>query len=444
MPVKTLLFLAGFFVCSIGALFAPLLGILGYVGHYSIGPEQRWWSGPVRGWGIRFSFTLGAATGIGILLNHRRLRYGNVLLTREEKLLLAFLAIVWLSFFLGEPTSGYYERIDHPTIKLTKVVVFVLMLTHVVTTFKRLNALLWVIIVGALILGLQALGTPRSMFAGGRLTTIGGPDFREANTVASYLAAALPLIGAQFLRTGRIGKAICLASGAVAANTIILTRSRGAFVGLAVGMLAAVVLAPKRFRRRILIGVLVAGAAGWTLADREFIRRMSTIYQPKEKRDTSAQSRLEVWSTSLKILRDKPQGIGAGNFLQTIGRYVPEHKGRDAHSTYVRCYTELGIQGIALLAALIYFTMRQARRTVRETTKLKGAEHEAALYMGYGLSVALVTILACGLTLTLLYIEALWWFLALPICLRRALENAKAAAAEPASTTQTPRAAPVE
>ena len=108
------------------------------------------------------------------------------------------------------------------------------MLTHVVTDLKSLNRVFWVMIVATLLLSLQAYGKPRWAFIGGRLEGVGGVDFTDANALGAFLAAMLPIIGVQFLRSAWRGKLLCLATGVFATNAIVLTRSRGAF--LAVGL----------------------------------------------------------------------------------------------------------------------------------------------------------------------------------------------------------------
>jgi O-antigen ligase len=426
VPIKTILFLGAFLLLAAGALFEPLLGVIGYMFNYIIGATSQWWAEPIRYWGIRYSFILALATAIGMLLNSRKLRYGRTFLLGQEKLLLVFLAVMWFSTLLGEPTVGTaYVGHDHPSLKMTKVILFTLMLTHLVTTARTVNLVFWVLTVGGLVLGLQAYGAPASSFEEGRLESIGSPDFAEANFCAAYLAATLPIIGVQFLRTGWLGKAVCLVSGVFVANGIVLMRSRGAVVGLAAGVLAALVMAPKRFRLAILAGIIVAAAGGYYLTNPKFLERAGTISATEEERDASAASRLDIWSASLAMWEGNPLGIGAGNFYQTIGRYLPQLEGRDTHNTYLKCLCELGIQGIIIFAVVIVNAVLVLRRVTKQAQKLsRKGEHNALLLQSYGLIVAIVVLLAAALTITFLYIEALWWLLAMPVCLERALENA--------------------
>jgi len=426
MAIKTVLFVIAFIVCSGGALFAPVLGVLGYVGHYNLGPERQWWSASLRPLGLRYSFTLAAMTAVGMLLNLRKLRFGKSVLNRHEILILMYLGWVWLAHAMSEPTVGArYALVDHPTVKLTKVIIFAMMMSHVITDFRKLNWLFWALTLGALVLGMQAYDTPRSSFMRGRLETVGGPDFQEANRLGGYLAATLFLIGAQFVRSGWAGRIICLLAGAFAANAVVLTRSRGALIGAAGGCLVAVFLAPKRHRLKIFLGLALAFAGGVYLSDPQFRARMSTIVRPPEQRDRSAQNRIEIWRGGVKMLVRNPLGVGPGNFHQSIGKYTDgRFSGSDAHSTYIRCAGDLGFPGVALLGMLILNAARSLRRSMRQAHDLPGELQNRALWMSYGAAAGLGALLAYGLTATLIYFEAFWWVLALPICISRATENA--------------------
>ena len=423
--MKTLLFGGLLLLCTVGALLDPVLGILGYMGHYCVGPDRQWWAVPINRLGIRYSYTLALVTAVGIVLNWRRLRFGRFLLG-QEKLMLLFLGVVWLALLIGEQTVGRYTVTDHPSVKLAKVTIFALMLSHVVTDLKRLDWVLWVLVVGTLILGLQAYDTPRGAFMKGRLETIGGPDFSEANVLPAFLSAMLPLVGIQFLRSGWVGRAICLLSGAFAANAIVLTRSRGALVGLAVGAVVAAVLARRRYRTKILVCLVIAALGGLYLTDAGFRSRARTISRPEDQRDASAQSRLEIWKGGLRMVLANPLGVGPGNFHQSIGRYAPRHSGRDAHNTFVRCAGDLGVPGIAVLVALIVSAFRTLKIARVQAETLPQSLRDRVYLINYGLAVGLVSFLGCGLTITLVYNEALWWLLVLPVCSQRAVANLQA------------------
>jgi O-antigen ligase len=425
MPLKTVLAPAILSAVLIAGLSSPIWAVCGYAVDYSVGLGRKWWMTPLTDMGLRVSLTLAGAIALGLLLNYSKLKrtFGTNALASQEKLVLLFLGIVWLSSMLGETTIGRYTLTDHPTIKMTKVAIFVFLLAHVATTLKDLNLLIWAMILGALWLGVDAYETPRRAFAKGRLEGIGGPDFSDANFFAAYMATMLPLIGVQFLRSRWRGKLVCLAAGVFATNAIILTRSRGAFVGLGVGIVAAVLLAPVKYRSKILAGIVLAGLGAVYLADPQFVERMTTITRSEEERDQSAASRLALAEAGARMLMDHPLGIGAGNFYQTIGRYIPAYQGKDAHNTYVRCFTELGLQGFAVFALLILNGFHTLWNLRKKVANLPSGDDTDLQMLVLGAIVALATLLGCCLTMSLVYVEFLWWLLILPVCLCRALDN---------------------
>ena len=423
MALKAILFVVLFVTCFFGAVWIPLLGVLGYVGHYSMGPERQWWHARLVGVGARYSFLLAIVTAVGMAVNWRRLRFGKKFLLGPEVLLLLLLGVVWLSVLIGGATSGRYTVTDHPSVKFTKVVIFALMLTHIVTDLKKLNGLLWVLVACVLVLGLQAYDVPRSAFSEGRLETVGGLDFAESNFLAAYLAALLPIIGIQFLHSKWPGKVLCLVAGVFGTNAIVLTRSRGALVGVGAGALVAAFLSPRKHKVKVIAGLVIFGLGGLRLADPQFIQRMRTISRSEDDRDRSAQSRIDLWRASGRMIAAHPMGVGAGNFNQNIGRYDSRLRGKSAHNTYFHCAAELGLQGIALFGLLVIGVFRSLRQTRRRADSLPEEYRARVVFLSYGMLVALVTLLACCVTISVTYLEFLWWIFLLPVCLSRVVDN---------------------
>ncbi len=423
MPVKTILFLLGFVVASAGALGAPVIGIIGYMMHYMIGPERQWWALPLQSLGLRYSYTLALASAIGIIFGWHRLRHGKTILRAQEVLILMFLGMMWLTLLYADKTMEKYVTTDHPTMKMAKVVVFVLMMTHVVTTLKHFRAMMWTLVFGAMVLGLQAWQTPYDSFAQGRLESVGGADFSDANAMGAFVGAMLPIIGVQFLLSGRKGKLICMVAGAFAANAVVLTRSRGATVGILAGVALAGLLAPKERRKAVFAGLCAAAVGACFIVDPGFIARAKTIQEPSEGVDGAITSRLHIWDASLRMWRDNPGGVGVGNFFQKIGRYDSRYADRDAHSTYFRCATELGIGGVIIFFALLGGFVISLVRTARAARALPPpAANQLRLYC-FAVGISMTMLLFSGMTMTLIYIEGIWWLMAMPACLARSVEN---------------------
>lgn len=421
MSLKGMLFIGVFTVCVVGALFLPHIGIYGYIADYCISPTSQWWGRPFLG--MRFSFSLAAATMIGIVLNRNKLNYGEKFFCGQEITLLLFLCLIWLLYYTTSTTVGRYTVVDHPSLKFTKITIFLFMTTHVITDIKKLKGLFWVFIIVSLMLGMKAWDVPFSSFQSGRLEGIGGADFSESNFFAAFLAAMLPFIGIKFLNANIAGKLLCFVSGAFTANAIVLCRSRGAFVGLLAGALVACAYAPPKHRKSI-FAILIVGMLGLGyVADTSFLERITTITSSQEQMDSSSLSRIRLWKAGGRILADHPLGIGPGNWYQTIGRYIPEYSGKDSHNTYVKCAVELGLPGITLFLIFLlqaYFNLKSVYKKIAD---YKGAEVDEFTQYYFAVTVSLAVILTCGLTITMIYTEIVWVLLMLPVCLKRALDN---------------------
>ena len=424
--IKPLAFISIFLICTVGAIFLPHLGIYGYLADYCIGTSKQWWEAPFSGLGIRYSFTLALATIGGFVLQRHKLRFGFSIITIHEVFCLLFLLVIWISYLGDNGTIGRYSTVDHPTVKFTKIVIFVMLMTHTITDRKKLSGLLWVFLLCALALGLKSWDLPRRAYVSGRLEGVGGADFAEANFFASFMAAMLPLIGVQLLRSKNWGlRILCIISAAFTANTVVLCRSRGALVGIVMGAMAAMIMAPKRFRKHIAIGLILGAMGGLYVVDQQFLERISTIIVSEgEERDESAGSRFRLWAAGIQMVYDHPFGIGVGNWYQTIGSYIPEYAGKDSHNTYVKCIAEMGIFGFLIFAFVIFFSLIEIRRLNRYADYLPLDIQNDLKLLAFGIFITIAIILTCGLTITMIYTETIWILLMMPVCLRRTLENA--------------------
>ncbi len=248
----------------------------------------------------------------------------------------------------------------------------------------------------------------------------------------------IPIVGIKFLKAHWPGKIVCAVCGVFALNAIVLTRSRTGLLGLIAGGFILAIMIPKRHRSKIIACVIIAAVGFFSLMDTRFTTRSKTILQGTETHDESALSRLEIWKSGYKMIKDHPFGVGAGNFMQYIGRYSEQFKGRDAHNTYVRCAAEMGLPGFALLLFLIANAVVMLRKIQHRIVQLPQEKRTEYQMVGSALAASLGVFVVCGFTGTMLYIEAFWWWLLLPVCLQRCLDNqlAQIAVTEKDSETQ--------
>lgn len=423
-PHKTMMYFGLFWAACLLALINPIWGVVNYLMAYQTNPTDTWWGIPLVTLGMRFSMLAALFTLAGFLTGRKNVPKFRPNVSYWELGVLLLVAIAALNLLIG---YGYTSSAKYAFEKLWKMLLFVLILGRLASTRRNFQLVIWAFVAGSLYIGHDAYTASPSAFRHGRLNQIGGPDFSTTSGTAAHLAAMLPLIGMAFLTARRLsGRALAAIAGAFTVNAIILCRTRSAFLGLLCGALAAVLFAPRarRFRIHLLLGTGMLLA--YSLTDGHFWTRMDTLRHSEVlATDAATVSRTDIWKASRRILRDKPLGIGPGNFPAVIGTYNPRYKRRSTHNTLVVCFVELGVQGGMLFLCMVggsfWFLWRVAALADRTKAPLE------TRIMAYGTLVALVTYLVSGLGTERFYCESFWWILTLPLCLHRVVVQEVAA-----------------
>lgn len=418
LPLKTILYLIMLFGSIIGSLgYHPLIGLMGYIVTYNVNPAGCWWGSIPLSWGLRYSLLLGIATLGGVIIHKFKLRFDK-LFESQEILLIIYLLIIWLSLLLG---LGVNDGMSY-AIKMSKVTFILLLASHIITDLNKYRILMWALIIAGLYLGYEMYIAPSSLFYGGRFRGgIGGSDFSEGNFLGVHFAMLLPFIGVMFMRGNWKNKLICLISGAFVVNSIILTRSRGVFLAIAAGALAAIIFSVpgKRLKKYICLFIGLLGM--FSLTDPGFWTRMQTIEVEESHMDDSSYGRIKAWKAALSMANDYPLGVGAGNFFKYVGNYDPDIPGKDTHNTFFRCLSELGIQGGSVLLLLIGNAFRILSKIRKNIDQLPNKEE--FIWHVYAVRIALIIYILAGITLTHTYIEEFYWLLMFPVFLKRSVEN---------------------
>ena len=192
------------------------------------------------------------------------------------------------------------------------------------------------------------------------------------------LALAIATVKTQDVRVRRAAAAFV----PVMLLIILLTQSRGVFLGLLVGF-GPPLLA--RLRKRpsgmapvlvvlAVIAVLVPAASWHRLGGitnlTETIAEADKKGRPPAREDRfeqfaadSARERFEILKTGLHIAASHPVlGVGIGCYREANARYAPQLGERDAHNTYVSLAAEMGFPGLLLWLGLVGSVLAQVRR----------------------------------------------------------------------------------
>lgn len=431
-PIKTCVFFVGFFAACIFALAYPIVGVCNYMLVYLVNPDKMWWGKPLESLEIRYSLTAGICLLMGMFISSNRLPKLRGFAFTWEVLLVFFAVIVAISSLIGTGNSDYGMVLLDKSFKMT---IFLICLARMASVWPNYRIVIWTLVIGSLVIGYDAFYAPSDDFANGRLNFVGGPDFRESSGLAAHMASTLPLIGALFVTTKSWRwKLVPLIAGVFTVNTIVQCRTRSAFVGLMVGAAVAVLLAPRKRRMRVYSLLLVGAIGAGFLVDDRFWNRMSTMTDSKRyDNDTTIQSRLELWTVAASMFFDHPLGVGVGQFRQTSHDYESddfEHAftqpHRVTHNSYLLCATELGIQGVLVLMAILAVSIHRGLRGLRLAAQAD--DPHAARMLAYGSLIAVVIYASTSAFTDRLYTESFWWILSLPICLERSLTRQVVAA----------------
>ena len=418
LPLTTILYLALFVSAVLGSiLFNPLIGMTGYLITYHINPLTHWWGEYIPASIDRYSLILAVAIFIGMVLHKSKLKFMRMVET-QEILLILFIGLVWLSVPLGVESEGIDWNVD----KMTKVAVITIMASHLITDIRRYEIIVYLFIFTGLYLGIETYYAPIWSFHGGRLAQgIGGSDFGNGNMLAAHFVMVLAFIGVMFIKGGWKTRLLCSASAVFILNGIVLIQSRGAFLGLLVGAMSAVVFSKKVSRKKIFICLLAGIIGAVYLTDTNFWERMKSIQTDTGEMDMSSRSRIEFWKIAVDMALDYPLGVGAGNYHKVVGRYDISWEGKDTHNTYLRCLAEIGFQGLFILLLLIANAFRILSSISKDIDQLKN--RETFLWHIYAVRIGLIAYLATVFFVSATYREDFYWFLMFPVFLKRSVEN---------------------
>lgn len=229
------------------------------------------------------------------------------------------------------------------------------------------------------------------------------------NILAGVLAAGLPLALALVLgrRTkderrmfviGPSSFVLRLSSFVVMLVVLILTKSRGAWLGAAAGLTIVSVYHWPRLRRPALAALALVALAGLLMGPAQVAQSLASLAAAPVLGGWNG--RLELWSRAIDAIADYPlTGIGMGTFDRVIPLRYPyvvlagaELAIPHAHNLFLQVAVDLGLPGLIAFVALLGIVLTSALRAARNWA----AERDLAL-QAVGLAAGLVAVLVHGL-----------------------------------------------
>jgi len=245
------------------------------------------------------------------------------------------------------------------------------------------------------------------------------------NLLAGYLLSAVALsLVAVFVWQGWITKALALTMFFVNTYCLILTYSRGGWIGLMVVMFVLLVLLGywwsdrlTPFWRTWFLPILLGSLAFILLLAVMFIEpvqvRVFSMFAGRG--DSSNNFRINVWTAVMQMIRDRPLlGIGPGHnaFNKIYPLYqISNFSALSAYSILLEVAVETGIIGLATFVWLLIVMFNQA---ALKLVRLQQQKSRDGFWL-IGAFASLLGILAHGTVDTVWYrpeINTIWWLLA--------------------------------
>jgi O-antigen ligase len=219
----------------------------------------------------------------------------------------------------------------------------------------------------------RAIGTAVDPnFLGGVLATVGG-------LLATQVLSPKPVLGSRWLSVGALGAVL---------GGLVLTYSRGAMVGLAVGMALVALL---RYRRLLLVMAAAAALILILPAARNYVLH---FLQGVQGQDLATQMRFGEYKDALILLQRYPvMGVGFSGAPE-IDIYL------GVSSAYLLIAEQMGLVGLAVflgsMAVVFGWSFAQRRWLVETPAAAEGAAGQGRLALWLGVHAGLVAALVVG------------------------------------------------
>lgn len=327
---------------------------------------------------------------------------------------LLFLFLAWTGFttlFAVAPASA-----DAKFVEFAKVVVMVFVTLMLVNDRRRMDWLVWMIVVSIGFYGLK--GGAFTILTGGSHRVFGPPQsfIQDNNGLAQALCLVLPLMRYLQLHSQKRWVRMGLGASMLLTGIAVLgTYSRGGLISLVV--VAGALMLKSRKRIALIATGLVIVVAAYQFMPSRWIDRMDTIQHAGEV--NTVQTRIQSWEFAANVALHRPLVGGGFDLYQnpaTWQLYAPEGAAeRAVHSIYFRVLGEQGFPGLILFLALLAVSWRNlsnTRKLTRDSPNQKWAYDLASMTQ-----VGLLGFMTAGFATTLSYFDLTYQIMAMCVLL---------------------------
>lgn len=360
---------------------------------------------------------------LGAWIFSRRKNLDNI----QTKLFIAFVILMFVSTLFAR--NAYYA--SEITIRFPLLLITYLATINFADNFVKIKRIILIFLFSSTVIAILGIryggGVPHS------------PSFADQNDYSLLLNVLAPI--AFFLAMGSssiITKLVYYALVGIFLTGVVVSNSRGGFVGLAAIFLYCCFKSPKKAYFFTICSLIIIGMIFF--APKSYWDEMSTISQGTE--EATAASRMYYWKVAIREFKDHPIiGVGPNNFGIWFPDYVEDDDsysryannpgaswGRVAHSIYFTVLAEFGAIGVLLFTWLLYSFEKECTK-IKNLWKQKNSftastrEIHQSYFLSLGINGALIGYLASGAFISVLYYNWLYFLLTFLVGLSNAIHK---------------------
>lgn len=368
-------------------------------------------------WTASIALIIGILTLIVFLFSQLAIEGTLTTRPKEVNLVLLFCLTGLLSIPLAIDPSEAWLQFSGTFIRC--IVIFVVMV-NALRTERRLRWLLFLAITVSCWLSLGALNDYRLgllTVEGYRVGGVGQGIFGNSNDMAFYLVTIMPIaVSLIFSSRGILRKILLGVSVGLMMGAVVVTYSRGAFLGavVALGFLAWKLGGNNRLNvvvlSLVLLLLLLIAAPG------NYLTRLLSIFIPSLDPVGSSGARQGELVRSLHVaLRHPLLGIGMGNYAKEMS-----YSGLVTHNSYTQVAAEMGATALIIYTMFVVTPLKKLGQIARETftTRAKSKYY----YLAIGLQASLLAYLVSSFFGSVAYLWYVYYLVAYAVCLRHLYE----------------------
>ena len=234
--------------------------------------------------------------------------------------------------------------------------------------------------------------------------------FGNPNTLAEFLVMFSPLAMGLFWNTKVFKKKFIFGVAvAIMLACLILTMSRGGWIGIAMAALVFCILVDKR----LLLLALPIGFVALLVLPSTVINRLLSIGNTA---DSSNSYRFQIWDVTKEVILDYPvAGVGFGHlpYKEVFETYIRTMPIFHAHNSFIQTVAEIGFAGFMVFITMLIMFIRYPINTL--VKQVKYIKQDSYLkYVGVGVAAGLMGVFTHGLVENVLYLPKIifsFWIL---------------------------------